>query len=211
MNEVMAVDVGSLPALVDRAANALSCARTSAEVLEARDMAGLVYDVAKKAARMAQAKGAHDTLVAAAHRVQGDALLIESQAKHRLADEYDAAQDRGEVTTRSDQNLLPDQKKVSVADIGLSHKAIHEARKIRDAEEQERGIVAKVVNEAIERGQEPTRAAVRRAITPIDQMRAKAAQEEQADIDNKDFRALRKLWKKSSPTAQQMFRDWAKL
>jgi len=88
-------------------------------------------------------------------------------------------------------------------------KAIHEARKIRDAEQQEPGIVAKVVNEAIKHGQEPTRAAVRRAITPIDQMRAKAAQEEQADIDNKDFRALRKLWKQCSPGAQKMFREWA--
>lgn len=49
----------------------------------------------------------------------------------RLTD--DAAQERGEVATRADQNLLPDEKKVSVGDIGLTHKDIHEARIIRDA------------------------------------------------------------------------------
>jgi len=84
-------------------------------------------------------------LVAAAHRVQGDALLILSQAKHRLADEYDAAQERGEVqspggdrkTIISEQNNDP-----TVLDLGLSSLAIYEARKIRDAEKQEPGIVA---------------------------------------------------------------------
>jgi hypothetical protein len=38
----------SLPALVDRAASALTNARSAAEVLEARDMATLVYDIAKR-------------------------------------------------------------------------------------------------------------------------------------------------------------------
>jgi len=54
-------------------------------------------------------------------------LISAGLAKRRLADEYDAAQDRGEVATRADQNLLPDQKKVSAADIGLTHKDVHEA------------------------------------------------------------------------------------
>ena len=84
--------VTSLPALVDRAVNALAGARTAAEVLEARDLASVAYDVAKMTARFAKAKQAHDELAAAAHRAQGDALKIELQAKYRLADEYDAAQ-----------------------------------------------------------------------------------------------------------------------
>jgi hypothetical protein len=54
--------------LIDRAAPALSGARTSAEILEARDQADVIYDMAKKAARLAKAKGAHDTLLAAANR-----------------------------------------------------------------------------------------------------------------------------------------------
>ena len=40
------------------------------EVLDARDVATLAYDAAKAAARFAKAKGAHDELIAAAHRAQ---------------------------------------------------------------------------------------------------------------------------------------------
>lgn len=57
------------------------------------------------------------------------------------ADEYDAAQERGEVATRADQNLLPHEKKVSVADLDLTHKDIHEARQIRDAEVADAGAI----------------------------------------------------------------------
>ncbi len=121
-----------LPALVDRAAQALATARTAAEVLEARDAAGLAYDLAKTAARLAQAKGAHDSLIAAAHRVQADALLIESRAKRRLADEYDRAQARGEVQRHGDVpagNIVP-----TAADLGLTRKMVYQARQLRDAE-----------------------------------------------------------------------------
>jgi len=41
--------------------------------------------------------GRHDEIMAAVYRSQADALEIESLAKRRLADEYYAAQDRGEV------------------------------------------------------------------------------------------------------------------
>ena len=75
-------------------------------------------------------------------RAQADALEIEALPKRRLADEYDAAQERGEVASRTDSlrqgPVLPKQKngKASVAEIGLSHKEIHEARQIRDAEKR---------------------------------------------------------------------------
>ena len=65
----------------------------------------------------------------------------------RLAEEYDAAKERGELTTRADQNLLPDQKKVSASDIAVTHKDIHEARKLRDAEREEPGIVQRAISE----------------------------------------------------------------
>jgi len=93
----ISADTQDLPSLIDRAASMLTGAKTAAEVLEARDMAGFAYDVAKRAARLQRAKSAHDDLVAAAHRAQAHALEIEARAKRRLADEYDAAQARGEV------------------------------------------------------------------------------------------------------------------
>lgn len=60
-----------------------------------------------------------------------------ARADIRLADEYDAAQERGEVGqsgARSD--LVPNGNEVapSAADLGLSRKDIHEARIMRDAE-----------------------------------------------------------------------------
>jgi len=50
--------------------------------------------------RILKAKGAHDTLIDTAHQLLGDALEIESAAKIRLADEYDAEQERGELAKR---------------------------------------------------------------------------------------------------------------
>lgn len=156
----------TLPGLIDRAASALNNARTSAEILEARDFAAFAYDVAKRAARLNKAKQAHDDLIAAAHRAQANALEIEAQAKRRLADEYDAAQERGEVSSRGQRNdFLPEGEKVpTISDIGFTHKDIHEARLIRDAEEADPGIVRRALDEKLESGEEPTKAALRKMV-----------------------------------------------
>ncbi|SEF11948.1 Protein of unknown function [Rhizobiales bacterium GAS191] len=79
---------------------------------------------------------------AAAHRVMADALEIESMAKCRLADEVET----------------------TLQDLGLTPQDIHEARIIRDAEIADPGIVRRVLDEKLERGEEPTRAAVMSAI-----------------------------------------------
>jgi hypothetical protein len=152
----------SLPGLIDRAATMLSNAKTSAEVLEAREAAGLAYDVAKRAARLSRAKSAHDDLIAAAHRAQADALEIEAAAKRRLADEYDAAQARGEVAGHGRSKVEP-ANVTTAADLGLRRDQIHDARLIRDAEQADPGIVRRTLDEKLERGEEPTRSAVRRA------------------------------------------------
>lgn len=158
-------DSSTLPQLVEKAAAALANARSAAEVLEAREIASLAYDVAKRTARLCKAKNAHDELIAAAHRAQADALTIEAGAKRRLADEYDAARDVGVVSAQGQRtDLLPDEKKVpTVAELGLTHKDIHDARIIRDAEAADPGLVRRTLDERLERGEEPTRAALRRA------------------------------------------------
>ena len=138
----------SLPSLIDRASTALQNARSSAEVLEARDLASVAYDAAKKAARLHKAKGAHDELIAAAHRAQADALEIEAGAKRRLADEYDAAQERGEIKSVGKPNSSNPEELAGVNDIGLTHKDIHEARLIRDAEVADPGIVRRTLLKA---------------------------------------------------------------
>lgn len=158
----------TLPVLIDRAAAALVSAKSSAEVLEARDMARVAYDAAKSAGRLAKAKQAHDTVLSEVYRAQADALMIEARAKMRLAEEYDAAQERGEVASHGGgRNFKVPEGNVetaTAADIGLSRKDIHEARQFRDAEAADPGIARRVLDERLSQGQEPTKAALREAV-----------------------------------------------
>jgi hypothetical protein len=164
-----------LPKLISDAAQALAKASTVGEVLESIDLATVAYDAAKLAARLTEAKDAHDEVVAAAHRAMADALIIETRAKCRLADEYDAAQERGEVAKRSDgtaiRDHVPNENKVAtVADIGLTRKQVHEARVIRDAERKQPGVIKQTLEQKLRAGEAPLRADVKRVardtITP---------------------------------------------
>lgn len=159
-----------LPALVERAASQLAEARSAAEVLDARDTARAAYDAAKSAVRIAKAKGAYDDIIVAVYRAQANALDIEAAAKRRLAEEYDAAQERGEVKANGGARnfSVPDQNSEipSAADIGLSRKDIHEARQLRDAEMADPGVTRRTLNRMVSEGQEPTKAALRREIAP---------------------------------------------
>jgi hypothetical protein len=156
----------TLPTLIDRATAALDNARSSAEVLEARDMARVAYDAAKSAGRMARAKQAHDSIVADVHRSQAHALAIRARAEMRLAEEYDEAQDRGEVAGHGRSKVEP-ANVTTAADLGLRRDEIHEARQLRNAEKAEPGLIRRALDGMIERGEEPTRAALKREV--IDQ------------------------------------------
>lgn len=167
MNAPALIQTETLPVLIDRATAALSSARSSAEVLEARDMARVAYDAAKSAGRMAQAKQAHDSLIAEIHRAQANALAIRARAEMRLAEEYDAAQDRGEVAKSGQRNDLVgshNEVKPTAADLGIRRDEIHEARKLRDAEASEPGLISRALDAMVARGEEPTRAALKREV-----------------------------------------------
>ena len=169
MNIPAIIPTDTLPTLIDRATSALENARTSAEVLEARDLARVAYDAAKSSARMHRAKQAHDSLIADVHRAQANALAIRARAEMRLAEEYDAAQERGEVASGSVRTDIVgddnDVRPATAADLGLRRDEIHEARKLRDAERDDPGLVARTIDGMIERGEEPTSAALRREVT----------------------------------------------
>jgi hypothetical protein len=85
----------------------------------------------------------------------------------RLAEEYDAAQERGEV-----QRAGGDRRSIvavhnndpTTAEIGLRRDEIHEARKLRDAEARDPGLIRRAIDNIVERGEEPTRAALHREI-----------------------------------------------
>lgn len=169
---------GTLPAMIREAARKLQSATTAAEVLEAKSDASITYEVAKMSGRIAKAKSAHDEVVAAALRAQADALKIESEAKSRLADEYDAAQDRGEVAKGRPKSLPDGNTSATAAEIGMTSKEVMDAREIRDAIRANPGIVKEVLGEIIARGDEPTRAALKKAIAPtVKAIRAEAQAE----------------------------------
>lgn len=196
-------DANALPALLDRAATTLSGARTSAEVLEARDMASAAYDAARSVGRIAKAKQAHDEVIGAVYRAQADAALIEARAKMRLADEYDAAQERGEVGksgTRTD--LVGDDNEVkpaTAADLGLRRDQIHEARQLRNAEAKDPGKAERVMADIVARGEEPTKAKLRKEMVP-DQPTIDQPEDDKLD------KKLRRHFRKMTPQAQED--DW---
>lgn len=93
--------------------------------------------------------------------------MIESEAKRRLADEYDAAQERGEVGVsgfRSDLVRDVDEVKPVASDVFGSREALREARIIRDAERASPGIAQCAIEARLAQGQEPTKAALREAV-----------------------------------------------
>lgn len=84
-----------------------------------------------------------------------------------MADEYDAAQERGEVHGHGGDKSKVSDGNVEIptaADIGLSRKEIHEARKIRDAEEAYPGIVRRALDARVSAGKEPNKAAIRESV-----------------------------------------------
>lgn len=157
----------TLPQLIDKATTALTNAKSSAEVLEARDLARVAYDAAKSALRIAKAKQAHDSLMVEVHTAQAHALSIRARAEMRLAEEWEAAQESGAANKNGGDRkseiqggLLISRKK-----IGFEGRLADEAIKLRDAEQANPGIVQRTINGFVERGEEPTKEAVYREIT----------------------------------------------
>ena len=198
----------ALTTLVDRASKALAGARNAAEILEARDMASFAYDAAKRAARFSKAKNAADDLIRTAYRVQADALDIEAGAKRRLADEYDAAQERGEINAHGGDRKTDNFKFENSKLENLKPAELHEARLIRDAEVESPGIIRQALDQMLDAGEEPTKAQVRRTILKTKKKkqtrgrRFTAPQESQHD---RDLRALLGVWESSCESARKEF------
>ncbi|PHP68201.1 SAM-dependent methyltransferase [Zhengella mangrovi] len=153
------VDASDLVATIERARALFD----DGDLIAAKLIAGVAYDQAKTAAQYAERFGAAEMLVRKAHQLQGDALLIETRAKIRLADEYDAAQADGKASKGRPKNL-PEGKTFTVEEAGLTHKEIHEARKLRDAERKTPGIAERAIAARLAQGLEPTKANLRAAV-----------------------------------------------
>jgi hypothetical protein len=161
--------IGGLPSMIDRAARGLASATTPAQILEAREDAGLAFDAARRAKRLAKAQQAKANVLAIVHRAEADALEIEAAAKEKFAAEYEAAQARGEVARHGGpgrKNKIPSGNldPTTTADVGIKPKDVHEGRLIRDAEKAEPGIVRRALDKTLADGDEPSRAAIREAV-----------------------------------------------
>lgn len=187
------LDASGLAQTVERARALLD----DGDVIAARMLAAGAYDQAKAAAGYAERFKAGERLIGKARQLQADALLIEARAKVRLADDYDAAQEAGEVRKPGQRGkAVADDDRISpatVSEIGLSKQEIHEARKLRDAERDAPGIVQRAIEARLAAGLEPSRASLRANIgtksatkeergnnlyeTPVEAMRALLALE----------------------------------
>lgn len=185
MNELLEVNT-TLPSLVTRAANVLASATSSAEVLEAKDLASAAYNAAKTAGRMKAVKDAHDDLLVKVYRAQADALIIESQAKSKLADEYDAAQERGEVASHG-RSKVEASNVTTASDLGLRRDEIFEARQVRDAVKAKPELLVKTTEELIDQGLEPTKARLREAVLEAINKTPERVKKKDRDKDHDDF------------------------
>jgi phage N-6-adenine-methyltransferase len=145
----------TLPVLIDRARGRLAEARTSAEVLEARAAAKAALHYAK--------------LQKAANETQADCLAMIKRAEIRMADEIDAAQQRGEINrkggNRGNQYVGNPRTsgfgKISYADLGLDDRRVAEWRELRDAGAQ---VVDQAIQTALDENRAPTSADIQRAV-----------------------------------------------
>lgn len=188
--EVIEFQTATLPILIDRASRALLDAKTSAEVLEARDMARVAYDAAKSSGRYAKGKEAYDDVVGAARAAMGRAQDIMIRAEMRFVEEYDSAKDRGELASVGKPVIVPDgNNKPTTAEVGINRKEVHQARKLLEAEKASPGKVKGTIDGIVARGEEPTRAKVQREVV---EKPAKPMKEQASTVDP-ERRKLEKL------------------
>lgn len=127
-------------------------------------LSGGAYDQAKAAASYGKRMKASEQLISKAYRLQADALLIEARAKIALADQFDEAQAAGMVATQGRPKKVSDENLLRLEDVGLDKARVHEARKLRDAESKQPGLVQRAIEARIEGGLEPSRANLRAAV-----------------------------------------------
>lgn len=135
----------NLPALISRAGQRLLDARTSAEVLEAKQLAEAALHYARVT------KAANDT--------HADCLRIITRAEMRMADEIDRGQASGEV---AGLGFNQHSEGVQTTDtLGLDRRRVSEWREMRDAGEP---VVEQAIQGALAEGRAPTKADIQKHV-----------------------------------------------
>jgi hypothetical protein len=135
-----------------------------------------VYDKSKAAVNYGKRMKVSEQLIGKARKMQGDALLIETRAKMALANQYDEAKAAGLVAAQGRPKKVGDENLLRLDDVGLTKEKIYEARKLRDAEAKQPGLVERAIEARLAQGFEPSRANLRAAVGT-----ASASKEERGD------------------------------
>jgi len=198
--------IGAIERMIEGAAHSLAASTDAAKVLdvEARLEAAWAAGVAME--KMAKAQAAHDEIIRAAHKAQGDALDIKAAASKRYYEMTKQAQAAGDIPSRGGDRRSEDFK---VSDQNFEnpaqHKAVaHEGKQIATAEELNPGVVRRTIDKALNEGRAPTKADIKRAISPS--MKKRADGDERIRLDKRDFKAFCKLWRTMSDGAKAQAR-----
>jgi N6-adenosine-specific RNA methylase IME4 len=138
-----ATSIENLPAIIDRASSRLMEARSSAEVLEAKAIAEAALHYAK--------------ITKAANETHADCIRIITRAEMRMANEIDAAKERGDIKTQSDNQHVRSSGKLGFEDLGIDRRRVSEWRDIRDAGEE---VVEGAIQKALAEGRAPTKSEI---------------------------------------------------
>ncbi|HEX5934222.1 MAG TPA: hypothetical protein VFY63_08650 [Pseudorhizobium sp.] len=127
-------------------------------------MSGAAYDEAKAAQGFAKRMKAGEEVIARVGAMIDEALEIESYALVALANEFDQAQAAGVVASRGRPKKVASEDLFRLEDIGLDKRRILHARKLRDAELKEPGVIRKRIALTRAEGGMPSRNNLRAAV-----------------------------------------------
>jgi hypothetical protein len=140
------------------------------QLLDAGDMRAAMmlsegaYDEAKAAHGFAARMKASEGVISRAHAMVVEALEIGSLARVALANEYDAAQAAGVVASRGRPKKVETLDLFRLEDFGLDKQVVLDARKLRDAELKEPGVIRRTIVGISAQGMLPTKNSLRAAI-----------------------------------------------
>lgn len=165
-------DVSDLAATIDRARSLLNEGDYQAALV----LSSGVYEQAKAAAGYAEKVKASRQLIDKARRMQADALKIESVCYVAMANAVDAAQAKGEISRGGRPKTVEGENSFTLDEVGVDRQQLHAARKLRDAEAKQPGLVERAIEARLAQGFEPSRANLRAAVGT-----ASASKEERGD------------------------------
>lgn len=131
---------------------------TEGDIDRARIVADSVYVRAKTEAEFARKYGAAAHLIDKARRLMADALIIESTSLASLADRVDAQQADGEILKNGRRRN--DSVALTLTEAGLTRELLYRARRLRDCENAQPGIISLTINGHFSAGRMPSRAAI---------------------------------------------------